>query len=508
MPSNPKDFYNDLGYGAMSFIVTRPVPETPLQKAERELADLKAMNERQAGELRRIAKAGHVTGIVMMVRKDTVVVAVGPQFAETLKPEFLPKGVVLEPGCGVRIQQPNLQIVDVVDPMPVGTVHEVIRLLPGGMAEITSQPTPRAVLCPEKLKVRERDRVVVDATMIVVLQNLGRAGGNKYAVQGGTGVSWEDVLGQEHAVLAMQEAIEGSVLDSDLYQELGKRASKGVLLHGVPGVGKSLIAKAAATAVAKLHGSKGDASGYCYIKSPEIVNKYLGQSEENVREIFIGARNHFEEHGYPQVVFLDEAESILGSRSKREGKSSVDLNVVQMFLAELDGLKSAGAFFILATNRPQDLDPAIVREGRIDTKIELRRPTKEAARAIALHNLKDTKTVSGAEETAAHLAEELFSSRHVLGMATERHSKNKERVLLSHTASGALVVGIVEAAKQIAIRRVKAGDSTRAITFVDVKHAVEAKHVEALGMGHHEIAAEVVGGFEKLASFEATRRVV
>ena len=505
------DFYKNMG---LSFVVGRgpgtspygaPAPETKEQRLERELRQLIATNEAQANELKRIAKLGHPTGIAVLVREDSIVVAVGPQYVETAKPERLPGGKVVQPGDGVRIIQQSLQIVDVVDPVPIGTVHEVRRLLPNGMCEVNSVPTPRAVLCPAKHGVKEGDSVVVDGTMIVVIQNLGKKGENRYAVKGGTGVKWADVIGQEDAVRAMREAVEEPILFRDLYAEMGKKRSKGVLLWGQPGTGKTLLAKAAATGIADLHSSEGSETSFAYIKGPELMNKYVGASEENVRSIFVGAREHFEAHGQPQVVFIDEAESILTSRSKREGRSTVDVNVVQMFLAEMDGLADASAFFVLATNRPQDLDPAVVREGRIDTKIEMRRPTEEAAVGIARINLGGAKTAGGVESTAFHVAAELFSTRHVLGMVTGR-DKKREKVLLAHTMSGALVAGVVEAAKQVAIRRIKDGKGERSISLDDVSEAVQVKYEEALGFDHSEIALDVGGGPSNVLSYEPTRR--
>jgi AAA+ superfamily predicted ATPase len=498
-------FYKDMG---LSFVMRRALDapvETREQKLERELAQLRQTNEAQATELRRIGKNGHPTGIAVAVREDTVVIAVGSQFLEAQKPERLPGGKVVRPGDGVRVTQPQLQIVDVVDPLPFGTVHEVARLLPGGLCEVRMMPSSRAVLCPERYGVKEGDSVVVDATMITVLMNLGKKGENRYAVKGGTGVRWSDVVGQDDAVRAMREAVEEPVLFKDLYAEMGKKRSKGVLLWGPPGTGKTLLAKAAVTGIADLHSSAGSETSFAYIKGPELMNKYVGQSEENVRSIFSGAREHFLEHGQPQVVFIDEAESILTSRAKREGRSTVDVNVVQMFLAEMDGLADASAFFVLATNRPQDLDPAVVREGRVDTKIEMRRPTQQSAVGIASIHLSGAVLENGVALTAERVAEKMFSAKHVLGMVVDAEKK-RSKVLLSHTASGAMVAGIVEAAKQVAIRRIKDGRGPRAISYEDVDEAVRGKYEEALGFDHREVATDVAGGPSKAVAFEPTRR--
>ena len=518
----PKDYDRDewarkLGY---SFVVAPgslygglpPRDLTPAQKAERELEDLrrdlrgaKEINESQARELRRIQQNGCVTGIVLSVRAETLVVAVGSQMAEVKKPDKLPLGQVIEEGCSVRLTQPSIAVVEVVEPIAIGTVHEVVRPLPGGLCEVKSVPQNRAVLCPSGLGVSQGDLVVVDGTMVCVLRNLGKAGSERLDAREATGVSWSDVVGQEEAVRAMREALEEPVTHRELYEELGKKRPRGVLLYGPPGTGKTMIGKAAATAVAELYSGSGGPEGFRYVKGPELATKWFGASEEAVRGLFSDARRFSAKHGYPQVVFLDEGESLLGSRAKKEGRGNADVNIVQAFLAEMDGLSDGGAFIIIATNRPQDIDPAVLRDGRIDAKVRVGRPTREAVEGIARAALGKTRTENGLELTSERAADVLFSPKFVLGMVTDSDGK-RSRVTLTNAMSGALAAGTIEVAKQVAIRRVRGGSITRSVTYEDVAEAARVKFAEVLESGGAlEPAVEVAGGPGKFASFERAK---
>ena len=186
-------------------------------------------------------------------------------------------------------------------------------------------------------------------------------------------------------------------------------------------------------------------------------------------------------------MFIDEAESILTSRSLRRGNAAnVDVNLVQMFLAEMDGLEDSGAFFILATNRPQDLDPAVVREGRIDRRVHVGRPTKEGAEAILRHHMKG-RPIAGPPHVAANaVAELLWQPRHVLWILRCRDGKDV-RLTLGDVVSGAMLAGLVEAATEKAIGRALAtGDAKGKIEAEDWQAAVLQSAKEHRAMGHND----------------------
>lgn len=340
-------------------------------------------------------------------------------------------------------------------------------------------------------EVKKGDRVILDAAQNVAVRLLPRQE-DSLAFIGETGVTWQDVKGQDEAVRALREAIEEPWKEKEIYAEFDQSPSKGVLLSGPPGTGKTLLGRAAATAIAELHGKKAAASGYAYLKGPEIIDKWLGSSETNVRRIFTNARDHFVQHGYPQLVFIDECESVLMARTRRESHGgNADLAVVQTFLAELDGLEATGAFFLLATNRPQDIDPAVLRDGRITVSVETKRPDeKKAAEVLRHHFGKKKKLELGRAEMAEKVAALVFDQRHVLGMVK---TADRHRFTLGHCATGALLEGIVRKATQVAIRRsITDKKSPRKVLLTDFEEAVAVAMREAQQKGFAEAVAEFI----------------
>src|SRR6478735_8570480 len=185
------------------------------------------------------------------------------------------------------------------------------------------------------------ERVQLDPTNTVALLNLGRDK-KRFSLDAAPRVTWDDIGGLEAAKEAIREAIEYPIKFASTYAAYGQRPSKGILLYGPPGCGKTLLASAAANSV-----SSEGASGFIYVKGAELLSKWVGDSELSVR----GA-------------------SGLGN--------SMNSTVVPSFLAEMDGLEDSGAFVILGTNRPDSLDPAIVRDGRIDRRVRVGRPDRKS----------------------------------------------------------------------------------------------------------------------------------
>ncbi|MEM4160405.1 MAG: CDC48 family AAA ATPase [Thermoplasmata archaeon] len=176
-------------------------------------------------------------------------------------------------------------------------------------------------------------------------------------------VSYEDIGGLKEEIRKVREMIELPLRHPELFDRLGIEAPKGVLLHGPPGTGKTLLAKAVA--------NETNANFYS-ISGPEIMSKFYGQSEENLREIFKEA-----EENAPSIIFIDEIDSIAPKRDDIKGE--VETRVVAQLLALMDGLKSRGRVVVIgATNRPNALDPALRRPGRFDREIELGIPNRDA----------------------------------------------------------------------------------------------------------------------------------
>ena len=226
-----------------------------------------------------------------------------------------------------------------------------------------------------------------------------------YSFSEATGVDWDDIAGLEEAKKQIIEALEYPITYKDFYAAYGKKRSKGLLFYGPPGNGKTMLGKAAATSIAKLY--KGE-PGFIYIKGPELLNSYVGATEGKIRKLFSEARSFYIRTGNPAIIFIDEADAILPRRGS--GRSSdVEKTIVPQFLAEMDGLDESGAVVILATNRPESLDEAVLREGRVDKKIRIPRPDKVVASAILKICLKKTKLAEPLEEMVNKAVEKMFS---------------------------------------------------------------------------------------------------
>lgn len=326
-------------------------------------------------------------------------------------------------------------------------------------------------------EVKKGDRVVVDSNRLIATENLGPEK-QRYAFETSINVTWDMIAGYDDTKRAMREAIELPLKHPQLWKRYGKRPTKGVLLFGPPGCGKTMMAKAAATSVGAR--SKG---GFIYIKGPEVLDKYVGESERRIREAFGAARRFKEETGTQAVMFIDEADAILGSRGTRQ--SYMEKTIVPSFLAELDGLDDAGAMVILATNRQDTLDSAVVRDGRVDKKIFVRRPSRQESLSIAELYLKNKPThKSEPDELAELLIEHLFSADQGL-YRIKRKSGEKDKVFgLRDLASGSLVEGIVESATQLAIRRDLDTGKALGIHRDDVIHAVANCRAENSMLNH------------------------
>jgi ATP-dependent 26S proteasome regulatory subunit len=354
-----------------------------------------------------------------------------------------------------------------------------------------------------KSEPKAGDRVILDYYGLIVQRNLGSHDASHALVED-TKVTWDDVGGQEEAKRALQEAIVEPVTKKKIYERFGMRSSKGVLLHGASGTGKTMLAKAAATALAELYGKESRSSGFIYVKGPELLNKWLGETEANIRRIFASAREHKEKHGYPAIVFIDEADALLGRRgSMGPGYEGMERTLVPQFLAEMDGMTSSGAFVLLATNRPDILDPAVVRDGRIDRKVHVSRPSQKDAAAIFERLLRDKHPVTGM--TGEDCARALFNPMRVLWKvkikANSEGLTREASFTLADLASGAMVAGIVGRATQRAIRA-----EAKYIELSHIVSAVDEVEEEQAQLAHD--ASEFMEGLvgEEVVSIEKAKR--
>ena len=463
-------------------------PRSFANNEERLAYELKVALER----LRALDEQPVARGTVLRVEGDKVLIAVGGQGLEVKKPMAM-DGLV--PGAGIRVRAQNPAILSVEPQLALGKVVLVSAIIDEASAEVSLGGETVAVVYGGMV-VRVGDRVVLDNTNSAIVRNLGRGEASR-AFRGDTGVSWDDIGGLAEAKRDLIEAIEEPVREREIYAKYGRRPVRGVLLYGPPGTGKTMLGKAAATALATLHGAKAR-GGFIYVKGPELLNHFVGMSESNIRGVFASARAHQEREGFPAIIFIDEADAIMGKRgaSRMEG---MERTIVPQFLAEMDGLEDAGAMVLLATNRADTLDPAIVRDGRIDRKIFVRRPRQAEAEEIFARYLKGRPLSGEVAELAAAAAADLFNDKHALFMVRTKTGKDR-RFAVRELVSGALVAGLVERATQIAIRRDRAGGAS-GLSIEDLEAAVRETREENRALDHaaelvefvEDIKADVVG---------------
>ena len=341
--------------------------------------------------------------------------------------------------------------------------------------------------------VKSGDEVRVDSNFRVAVEVLSRSKADDYYLDAVPELPWEKVGGQEEALAAIKDAVELPLLHRELFARFKHQTPKGFLLYGPPGCGKTLIGKATAyNLTAMLSQQSGAPVRECFmhVKGPEILNMWVGESERIVREIFATAREKRRD-GFLPFLFIDEAESVLGTR-RASRHSNILSTLVPMFCAEMDGIESLNdVVIILASNRADLIDPAILRPGRIDRKIKVNRPDREGAREIYKIYLTpdlpyDPKLVAksgGAEATVERLVESLLEWQFARRdenrfIEVTLRSGRKELLYRGDLVSGAIIASIVERAKAVAIKRAIATGGAEGIGESDLRCSLDAEYVE------------------------------
>jgi proteasome-associated ATPase len=378
---------------------------------------------------------------------------------------------------------------------PVTKITEVIgddRLRVGSEHGLQSLILQRSAALM-KLPLKSGDEVRVDPNFRVALEVLAHPQSREHYLDDVPELPWEKVGGQEQALQAIKDAIELPLIHSELFEKFQHATPKGFLLYGPPGCGKTLIGKATAyNLTKKLREKSGEEMKeyFMHVKGPEILNMWVGESERIVREIFATAREKRRE-GFLPFLFIDEAESILGTR-RASRSSNILSTLVPMFCSEMDGIDSLhDIVIILASNRADLIDPAILRPGRIDRKIKVNRPNREGARDIYRIYLTDDLPYDGA------LAKEASNIGAAIGKLIERvlevqfarreenkfleitlRSGRKETLYRSDLLSGAIIASIVERAKAMAIKRTITTKEEHGISENDLQQAFVAEFNE------------------------------
>jgi proteasome-associated ATPase len=346
-------------------------------------------------------------------------------------------------------------------------------------------------LMKETLKVG--DEIRVDPNYRIAVEVLSHSNTEEYYLETVPELPWEKVGGQEEALSAIKDAIELPLLHADLFAKFQHQTPKGFLLYGPPGCGKTLIGKATAYNLTRqLTEKTGEdmQQFFMHIKGPEILNMWVGESERMVREIFATAREKRKE-GFLPFIFIDEAESILGTR--RAGRySSILSTLVPMFCTEMDGIESLNeVVIILASNRADLIDPAILRPGRIDRKIKVDRPDREAARDIYRIYLSEdlpydpdlVQKMGGIPTAVTHLIDRVVETQ--FSRKDENRfldvilrSGKRETLYRGDLVSGAIIASVVERAKELAIKRAITSMLEEGISESDLLLSLSTEYAE------------------------------
>jgi proteasome-associated ATPase len=405
-----------------------------------------------------------------------------------------------------------------------GPVLTVAECLPDGRLRFQQEGGRQSLILPRStdlasVELRAGDEVRVDPGHRIALERMEERKARTHLLDETPTVTWEQIGGQERAIAAIRRAIEAPLLHRQTFDRYRFAQPKGFLLYGPPGCGKTMIGQAAAASLAKLvteAGGRGAAADpgpsgrppiagglFLHVKGPEILNMWLGESERLVRDLFTRARER-RRAGYLPFIFIDEAESILGTRRAMRS-FNITNTLVPMFCAEMDGVESLrDVVIILASNRPDLIDPAVLRPGRIDRKIKVARPGREEAaeilrvyltpdlpldRALLDRHGGDRAAVVAA--LASLVADSLFKRSDANRLLAIRLRNGQSRLLYrGDLVSGAILASIVQRAKERAIEREVGGAAGAGLTADDLLASLEAEYREGEVLPPDEAAEE------------------
>jgi len=378
-----------------------------------------------------------------------------------------------------------------------GEVVTIAELLSDGRVLVVGRTDDERVVSLahplRELPLKAGDSLLLDPRANTALERIPKAEVEQLILEQVPDVTYEQIGGLGDQVEAIRDAVELPYLHAELFVEHELKAPKGILLYGPPGCGKTMIAKAVANSlaqrVAERTGRDDVTSYFLNVKGPELLNKYVGETERQIRLIFQRAREKSAQ-GFPVIVFFDEMESLF--RTRGSGVSSdVETTIVPQLLAEIDGVESLKDVVVIgASNREDMIDPAILRPGRLDVKIKVDRPAAAAAReifGIYLHDRLPLGEEEVAEAGSGAAAVERMIDRTVEKMyATDVDNEflevtyangEKEILYFKDFNSGAMIENVVARAKKLAIKRLL-DTGRRGLTSADLLTAIREEFRE------------------------------